>query len=74
VRGYRLDDSEYLPAEDVESFARALVHVLTRRAELDAMAERGRRAAQRYSWQGLGARFAEIVERAVATRKGRDAA
>ncbi|HYQ16280.1 MAG TPA: glycosyltransferase family 4 protein [Polyangiaceae bacterium] len=73
VRGYHLDDSEYLPAEDVQSFARALVSVLTRRAELDAMAERGRKAAQRYSWQGLGARFADIVERAVAAHGARRA-
>ena len=74
VRGYHLHDSEYLPAEDVAGFARGLIQILTQRAELDAMAERGRKAAQRYSWEGLGTRFADVVERAIAARGGRDAA
>lgn len=74
VRGYALGDDCYLPADDVPSFADALVRVLTRRADLDAMAERGRNAAQRYSWDALGARFAGIVEQAVKERRGSRAA
>lgn len=74
VRGYQLTDAEYLPATDAASFARALVRVLTQPSEFDAMAERARKAAQRYSWDGLGERFADIVERAVAQRGGRRAA
>lgn len=74
VRGYQLNDREYLAADDPVSFARALVEVLQNRERLDSMAERGRKAAERYSWDALGARFAGIVERAVATKGGRDAA
>jgi polysaccharide biosynthesis protein PslH len=74
VRGYRLSPDSYVQADDAASFARALVRVLTARAELNGMAERGREAAQRYSWQALGQRFAEIVERAVKARRGQHAA
>ncbi len=74
VRGYQLTHDEYLPADDVPSFARALVRILSAPQELDGMAERGRAAAQRYSWDALGTRFAELVEQRIRDRGGRDAA
>jgi len=74
VRGYHLENDEYLRADDAPGFAHALTRILTTRATLDGMAERGRRAAQRYSWKSLGARFAEIVIQTVRARGGRDAA
>lgn len=74
VRGYDLDEGCYLKADEPADFARALVQVLTERRELDAMAKRGHEAAQRYSWAGLGAKLADIVEQAVNTRRGKHAA
>lgn len=73
VRGYQLDDGCYVPATDAASFADALISVLTRREELDPMAARGLAAAQRYSWDALGARFSEVVDRAVRERSTRAA-
>lgn len=74
VRGYRLDDDCYLQASDAASFANALIRVLTGRQQLDAMAERARKVAQRYSWESLGATFADVIDRAVQARGGSHAA
>jgi polysaccharide biosynthesis protein PslH len=74
VRGYHLDNDEYLRADNAADFAHALIRVLTARAGLDAMAERGRKAAQRYSWEALGARFADVVQRTVKAGQGRHVA
>jgi glycosyltransferase involved in cell wall biosynthesis len=74
VRGYALGADTYLPADDPTSFAQALVKILQAQSDLDAMAARGRKAAESYSWQSLGARFADVVERAVKARGSRSAA
>jgi glycosyltransferase involved in cell wall biosynthesis len=68
VRGYGLDGSEYLRAEGVTGFVNALRRALTCRAELDAMAERGREVAERHSWSNLSREFAGVVRQMVYTR------
>jgi glycosyltransferase involved in cell wall biosynthesis len=65
VRGYEIPEDCYTVADDPQSFAQKLVGVLKGRADLDDMAERGRQAAQRYSWAGVGSKFAGIVSEAI---------
>lgn len=68
VRGYALSGDEYVPADGTESFANALVRVLTQRHLLDGMAEKARKIAEQYSWSALGQRFADTVSGLVQAR------
>ncbi len=71
VRGYGLDGSEYIRADDSAGFVSGLMRAITQRAELDAMAERARAVAARHAWSVIGRQFAEIVRRAVQARRAR---
>lgn len=71
VRGYGLDGSEYVRADDVAGFVSGLTRALTHRAELDAMAERAKAVAARHAWSAIGRQFADIVRHAVQARRAR---
>jgi glycosyltransferase involved in cell wall biosynthesis len=74
VRGHSLGDRDYLRAETPGELVAALERVLTRRAELDEMAARGRAVAERHAWPASAASFARIVREVVAARARRAAA
>jgi polysaccharide biosynthesis protein PslH len=69
VRGYGLDGSEYIRADDVAGFVSGLTRALTQRTELDSMAERAKEVAARHAWSAIGRQFASIVRRATEARK-----
>ncbi len=69
VRGYGLDGSEYIRADDVAGFVSGLTRALTERAQLDAMAERARSVAARHAWSAIGREFSGIVRRVVEARR-----
>jgi glycosyltransferase involved in cell wall biosynthesis len=68
VRGQELGPRDYLRAETVDELVAALERALTRRAELDEMAARGRAIAERFAWSTSAASFARIVRQAVEAR------
>ncbi len=69
VRGYGLDGSEFIRADDVAGFVSGLTRALSQRAQLDAMAERARAVAARHAWSAIGREFAGIVRRVVQARR-----
>jgi glycosyltransferase involved in cell wall biosynthesis len=69
VRGYGLDGSEYIRADDIAGFVSGLTRALTQRTELDALAERAKAVAARHAWSTIGRQFAEIVRSAVHARR-----
>jgi polysaccharide biosynthesis protein PslH len=59
----------YVSAEKPEPMARALARAIRERASFDGMARQGRSIAERYAWDDVGARFAELVAGAVSRRR-----
>jgi glycosyltransferase involved in cell wall biosynthesis len=71
VRGFGLaPEREYLRADRASELADALIRALSRRGELDPMAERARSIAEKLAWETLRAEFRAVVENAVRRRGG----
>ncbi|WP_165228286.1 glycosyltransferase [Aquisphaera insulae] len=64
VRGHPVEPGRhYIPAEDAEGFAGAILGVLADPAAFDAQAAAGRAVAESLSWPVVGADFASAVAR-----------
>jgi glycosyltransferase involved in cell wall biosynthesis len=75
VRGFGLrPESDYIHADDAESFTRAILRAFRERASFDTSARLGRELAERHAWTELSRRFAEVVERAARPTRTADRA
>jgi glycosyltransferase involved in cell wall biosynthesis len=62
ARGFPLvPGRHYLPAEDADSFAQALLAVLRQRGVFDEQARQGRTLAEEFDWDPIAAQFASLV-------------
>jgi glycosyltransferase involved in cell wall biosynthesis len=69
VRGYDLEpEREYLSGRNPAELADQLCRVLSKRADFDELAARGRRVAEGYDWAAIGQRFADVVRASVEAR------
>ncbi len=69
VRGHPVEAGRhYLPAEDADSFARAILEVFADPRRFDEMADEGRLVAESMAWENVGRGFAQAVAEVVPGR------
>jgi glycosyltransferase involved in cell wall biosynthesis len=70
ARGFHLGHgTHYQEANTAEAMAEALCAVLANPSGFDAMAERARLLALRHTWSQIGARYADVVEHAIDSKR-----